>query len=517
MPLVGFWRNFLWIPYFIAAQLTPLGTYATGQFDESAAEVVAYDAQSQRLFVVNAQSAAVDVLDLRNPNQPTLLFSIDVSPSGTRANSVDVSDGVVAIAVEVESDGVQQWGNVAFFCAKGEFLRAIPVGISPDALTFTPDGQRLVVANEGEPNDKYTVDPEGSISVIDLSSGLGSATVSTADFTAFNDQADALRASGVRIFGPGATVAQDLEPEFVAVTPDSSTAAVTLQENNAIAFVDLATATVSKILPLGVKDHSQLGNGFDASNKDGVVNIRRHPVFGLYQPDGIATFTVEGRTFFITANEGAARDYKGFSEEVRVADLTLDPTRFPNARTLQADSNLGRLKTTTSQGDLDLDGDFDQIFAYGGRSFSILDSNGALVFDSGDRLERITAEANAEFFNSTNDENNFDNRSDDKGPEPGSVTVGKIDGEPHAFVALERVGGIAVFNLSNPEAPEFVQYLNNRDFSGDPEDGTAGDLGPEGLVFIDAADSPTGRSLLVVSNEVSGTTTLYDVGDITGR
>ncbi len=499
----------------MAIQLTPLGTYATGQFDESAAEIVAYDSQSQRLFVVNAQSAAVDVLDIRNPNRPTLLFSIDVTPYGNVANSVDVSNGVVAIAVEVESGGAQQPGNVAFFNVNGGFLRTIPVGALPDALTFTPDGQRLVVANEGEPNDEYTVDPEGSISVIDLSNGLEQATVATADFTAFNSQVDALRARGVRIFGPNATVAQDLEPEFVTVTPDSSTAVVTLQENNAVAVVDLETATVTEIRPLGVKDAAQLGNGFDASDRDGRVDIRNHPVFGLYQPDAIDTFTVGGSTYFITANEGDARDYDGFSEEARVKDLTLDPGHFPNASELQADSNLGRLKTTTTLGDLDGDGDVDQIFAFGGRSFTVWDTVGNVVFDSGEQLERITLANNAEFFNSTNDENNFDNRSDDKGPEPEAVTVGQINGEPHVFVGLERVGGVAVFNLSNPAAPEFVQYVNNRDFSGDPEAGTAGDLGPEDIEFIGAAESPIGRSLLAVSNEVSGTTTLYGVGEIT--
>ncbi|MEM1425753.1 MAG: choice-of-anchor I family protein, partial [Cyanobacteria bacterium P01_H01_bin.130] len=346
----------------------------------------------------------------------------------------------------------------------------------------------------------------------DLSNGLENATVATADFTAFNDQADALRASGVRIFGPNATVAQDLEPEFVTITPDSSTAVVTLQENNAIAIVDLETATVSSVLPLGGRDATLPGNGFDASDEDGVVDIRNHPVFSFYQPDTIDTFTVGGNTYFITANEGDARDYDGFSEESRVEDLTLDPTVFPNASDLQAESNLGRLIATNVQGDTDGDGDIDQIFSFGGRSFSVWNSDGSLLFDSGEQLERITLAANAEFFNSTNDENSFDSRSDDKGPEPEAVTVGQFNGAPHAFIGLERVGGVAVYDLSNPAAPEFVTYVNNRDFSGDPEAGTAGDLGPEGLAFIDAVDSPTSRSLLAVSNEVSGTTTLHNVG-----
>ena len=40
---------------------------------------------------------------------------------------------------------------------------------------------------------------------------------------------------------------------------------------------------------------------------------------------------------------------------------------------------------------------------------------------------------------------------------------------------------------------------------------TAGDLGPEGLVFIPAAQSPNGRPLLVVGNEVSGTTAVLQL------
>ena len=255
---------------------------------------------------------------------------------------------------------------------------------------------------------------------------------------------------------------------------------------------------------------STRSNGLDASNRDDAINITHWPVRGLYQPDAIATFESRGEMFLITANEGDARDYEYFSEEARVADLVLDPSVFDTA--LQADDQLGRLKTTTVSGDADGDGQHEAIFKYGARSFSIWTPDGQLVFDSGDDFERITAEQIPNDFNSTNDENDsFDARSDDKGPEPEGLAIGKIDGQIYAFIGLERVGGIMVYNVTDPYAPTFVQYINNRNFVGDPEAGTAGDLGPEGLLFINAIDSPTGTPLLVVGNEVSGTTTIFRI------
>jgi len=246
------------------------------------------------------------------------------------------------------------------------------------------------------------------------------------------------------------------------------------------------------------------GNTLDASDQDGAINLQNWPIYGAYMPDSVAAFEVEGKNYFITANEGDARD-----EDARIADLTLDPTAFPNAAELQQDPNLGRLTVSTIDGDLDGDGDYDQLFAYGGRSFTIWDEFGNLVYDSGDEFEERTAELLPANFNSDNDENTFDTRSDDKGPEPEGVTVGVVDGTPYAFIGLERVGGVMVYDLSNPNSPEFVDYLNNRDFSGDPEAGTAGDLAPEGLTFIPAEESPTSQPLLAVANEVSGSTTIF--------
>ena len=275
----------------------------------------------------------------------------------------------------------------------------------------------------------------------------------------------------------------------------------------------------------------------DASNDDSGINIRNWPVKGIYHPDAMTSYGFNGKTYYITANEGDSRDYDGFSEEFRVADLTLDATAFPNAAELQEDANLGRLNVTSTLGFANscapsdpanvtlMGGEYDrsyvenncvynELYAYGARSFSIWSETGERVFDSGSEFERITASLIPDNFNSNNDENAFDNRSDDKGPEPEAVTVGTINGQTFAFIGLERVGGIMVYNVTNPQNPEFVQYLNNRDFSAsqtDLENGMAGDLGPEGLAFIAADDSPNGKPMLVVGNEVSGTTTLYGI------
>ncbi|WP_069789967.1 choice-of-anchor I family protein [Cyanobacterium sp. IPPAS B-1200] len=505
--------------------LNRISTYNTGIFDESAAEIPAYDPTTQRLFVVNAQSASVDVLDLSDPTQPTKVGEIVGSSLGGVINSVTIKNGIVAIALEanVKTDP----GSIILFNSDSDFSSAINpiasfgVGALPDMVTFTPDGTKILVANEGEPNDYNTeasIDPEGSISIIDISNGIANATVTTADFNAFDDQKDQLIDQGVRIFGPNATVSQDLEPEYITVSADSGTAYVALQENNALAVVDIASSTVTNIIPLGFKDHSLVGNELDASNRDDVINIRNWPVKGMFQPDAIASYTVDGMNYIVTANEGDARDYDNFSEEARVGDLNLDPTVFPNAAQLQENSQLGRLNITTTLGDADGDGIYEEIYAYGARSFSIWDENGNLVFDSGSEFENIVAQQIPEYFNSNNDDNDsFDARSDDKGPEPEGVTIGEINGTPYAFIGLERVGGIMVYDISDPTDAQFVQYINNRDFTVDAqlEDGSsnpaAGDLGPEGLVFISADDSPNGVPLLVVSSEVSGSTSVYEI------
>ncbi|MDH6098085.1 esterase-like activity of phytase family protein, partial [Anabaenopsis sp. FSS-46] len=1042
-------------------QLNLLGTYATNIFNRSAAEIVVHDPQTQRLFIVNASAPAVEVLDISNPSNPTKLFEIDPSVYGATANSVAVSNGIVAVAID--NPVITEPGKVVFFDTNGQFLSAVTVGALPDMLLFTPDGTKVLVANEGEPNADYTIDPEGSVSIIDISGGVANLTqdnVITADFTAFNDQRDALIAAGVRIFGPNATVAQDLEPEYIAISGDSRTAYVALQENNAIAVLDIPSGTFTNIIPQGYKPHgaeiftfdrttlppfngtttvepassgeillgglggiffegftdtgklqligvpdrnpsstrdttgdgrtdarvfpfadapteivrfeldrnnrkitvtervqlfredgitpvtrlpniqgdddgltpiapdgtllefdpygadfegflrtpdgsywlvdeyrpaiyhfnplgilinrfvaegtaeragqpvgtfglevlppeylkrrdnrgfegiayqdgkifaftqsplnnpssrnsqvirileldiatstttgeylyqlvggqsdkigdavslgegtgeflvierdsdpgrdsiknvfritlegatnlrtvdpailpagatfdslpvSQLqalginpvgktlevdlakigydfvdkpeglalidahtiavlndndfetvyplalglidlrsvNNPLDVSDRDGAINITNYPnLFGMYQPDAIALYEINGQTYIVTANEGDARDYRGFAEEARVKDLILDRDSFPNARELQRDQNLGRLTVTTANGisdgiffrstltgaqevtpvttpargnavlklnddrtalsyeltitgldfgpvlglspqtpdpsddvtmlhfhqalrgangpvvfgilnpdqDPDLSfsfnadgsttlngiwresdpatkalsefvptllnaniGDevdlyfnvhtvgnrsgeirgqltstlaYNELYVFGGRSFSIWDTEGNLAYDSGAEFEEFIAERFPDHFNSNHSTTDFDTRSDNKGPEPEGVAIGEIDGRIYAFIGQERFGGVFTYDITNPAEAFFVNYVNNRDVSLASNSGLAGDLGAEGIIFIPAADSPNGEPLVVVANEVSGTTSLFSV------
>ena len=445
----------------------------------SGAEISAFDPNSDRLFVVDG-SANLQIFDLSDPSSPALIDTLDVSGLGVQANSVAINNGVVAVAIEASI--VTEPGTVAFYdAATGALLDSASVGALPDMVTFTSDGSKVLVANEGEPDGG--VDPEGSISIVSFD-GAAVTTVETADFTAFD--ADTVRAAGVRIF-PGKTVAEDVEPEYITISDDNTTAYVALQENNAIAVVDIATATVTAIQPLGTQDHSVAGNELDASDRDGVAGkLETEPVSGLYMPDAIASFTVDGQTYTISANEGDARD-----EDVRIADIVLDPTAFPDAATLQQDENLGRLQVSSIDGDPDGDGDFDQLFSYGGRSFTIRDAAGNIVFDSGNQLEALG-------FANSEDPSGLDGRSDNKGPEPEGVTVGAIGDRIYAFIGLERANGTAVYDVTEPANATFVQYL-----------ATSGDVSPEGLTFISADESPNGANLLVVANEVSNSISIY--------
>ncbi|MBX2885579.1 MAG: choice-of-anchor I family protein, partial [Granulosicoccus sp.] len=478
----------------------------TDNEDDGCAEISAYDPVSGRIFTTNGTGNSLRILNLASSGSLSSDDSLDLSTYGAAPNSVAVAGGVVAVAMEAENS--TDVGNIVIFdAATGSFQRTLTAGVLPDMVTFTPDGAYLLVANEGEPSDDYLTDPEGSISIISTADW----SVRTADFTAFNDGV----AEGVRVFGPGASVAQDLEPEYITVSSDSSTAFVALQENNALAVVDIASASVTDIKALGLKDHSLDGNALDASNRDGgescaiplaeadeCINIQNWPVFGMYQPDAIATLTIDGVDYIVSANEGDARDYDGFSEELRIGDdeYSLDGAAFPDAATLKDDAFLGRLKTTSSNGDTDADGDVDQMYAYGARSFSIWTANGDLVFDSGDAFERKLSElqqAGVDVWT--------DSRSDDKGPEPESVTIGTIGGTPIAFIGLERISGIMVYDVGNPASPTYLGYINSLQ---------AGDISPEGLVYVPVSDN---GGNLIVTNEVSNTTSIYRINFSSGE
>ena len=512
--------------------LEQIGRYE-GQdlFDEGGAEIVAYHAPTERLFVINATIGGVEVLDVADPSDPTPVAGSPIDAVGAldavgSANSVATSEDLVAVALEAEV--AQDPGLVGFYDPETlDFLGTAPVGPLPDKVTFTPDGERVLVANEGEPTESYAYDPQGSVSIVDLAGGVEDATVDTAGFRRFNGREDQLRRRGIRIFGPNASASQDFEPEYVTISDDSRTAWVSLQENNAIAEIDIRQARVERLLPLGFKDFSLAGNELDASNEDG-VNVRNWPINGILQPDAIGAYSPNGQTYIVTANEGDSRDYDSFSEEVEVSELRLDPDAFDvdeiegvdSVEELQAPENLGNKNATTTLGDVDGDGLYEELYVFGGRSFSIFTTEGELVFDSGSDFEEITADRFGEAFNNDNTENTGDSRSDNKGPEPEGLALGQVGDRHYAFVGLERVGGVMVYDITDPECATFVDYVNNRDFefdiqgeiaNGDEPASAAGDLGPEGLDFATAEESPTDDPLVFVGHEISGTTAIFRV------
>lgn len=559
-----------------------VGRFNTGIYGKSAAEIVQFHKASDSAFAINAALNQIEVIKLANLpvagvgngitddslSSVPFTFSDSVSvktDAGTdltvalgEANSIAIYGDMLAIAVAapLKTDN----GAVLFYTLNangaGTFVKAVAVGALPDMLTFTPDGSKVLVANEGEPDTGYNADPEGSISVISLTNGtpadlaqtinLTSDMVFSSDLLSGSDyDTDAkrralLQAAGVKFADPaGTTVAQDLEPEYITVSADSKKAWVSLQEANAIGIIDLTDMTI-EVKALGLKDWGKYQ--LDFTNEDEVASFRTLPnVYGLYQPDSIASYQWKGATFIVSANEGDSRDWEAYSEDIRVADV-IDPDELNKtfSTELQAlyDSTggkdgLGRLKVTAALVDQDNDGVVEKLYAYGARSFSIWDQNLNQVFDSGDDFGRISAAVLGNNFNSAHTENKGDNRSDDKGGEPEAIDVGTIEGRTYAFIAQERTGDLFVYDVTNPFQATFVSHYINRDFDADFElddeladpcdtaegmDCTevpqAGDLGPESIKFVSATDSPNGNPLLIIGNEVSGSVTVYQVTEL---
>ncbi len=516
-------------------RLEVVGRYSGGFFALTETSTPRYDPVTKRLYVPRTDLGRILVLDISDPSRPERTLSIGTLRFGGLPKSFDVKNGIVAVPLQRPVKTLP--GAVIFLDIDGEPIGGpVGIGAQPSMLAFTPDGRRVIVANSGEANDDYSIDPEGSVSIVALG-GVDDCisgdrpcrlepSVTTVGFRDFNNRRDELVSLGVRIYGPGATVAQDLEPEALAVSFDSQTAWVGLQRNNAIAAVDIQRAKVVGILPLGTKDHSEPGNGIDASDQDGAINIRSWPLRSFYQPDVFAPYRVGNQTFLVSANEGDPRDFDDYTELVRVADLPLDESAFPDAASLQENRNLGRLRVTNVDGDSDGDGDFDQIFLLGSRSFGIWTTDWQLVFDSGDAFEQISAKAVPQAFNTAGNVTGFDLTSDTRGPEPETLAVGVIGSRTYAFIAPERIGGVYVYDITDPSAPLFQQYINLRDFAINPADvceetkpqsedcAAAGDLEPEGVLFIPASDAPTGEPLIALVHEVSDSITLYRIEQV---
>lgn len=539
---------------------------------EGAAEIVQYHAATQTIYAINsaADAPTVELIDASSITQEARLFPLtannltsnqlilptDVSGVALAGpTSVSVSDDLMAVAVPADDKASN--GYVLFYSGLNSsapaFIKAVEVGNLPDMVTFTPDGTKVLTANEGEPSGDYSIDPEGSISVITITDGTPADTSTAITFDAYNGKQSELEAQGMHFPNPNGrtingnvisiTVAQDLEPEYITTTDQM--AYVTLQENNGLAIIDLSDNSV-EVKGLGYKDWSDFQ--IDTMEDGGVSFGQYQNLYGLYMPDTIASFQWKDANFIVTANEGDAREYffdtlnesdeqdealceaaggQDFDDDDGCLSYTdetqarkLDYAIGSNLDTLAGDDPedfdftafpLGRLNVTSELGDSNDDGEYENLYTYGARSFTIWDSNGLVVFDSGDDFERITASIHGDAFNNNNDENEGDSRSSNKGPEPEALAVGQVGDKTYAFIGLERMGGILIYDITNPYSTKFVDYVINRDIT---EGGDIiGDSAPEGMAFIAAADSPSGKALLVVGNEVSGTVSVWQIAE----
>ena len=540
---------------------------------EATAEISVFVPKNDRSYATDSANNEIDVFSWASPANPTFLFSIPLSSFGVGPNSVTFTPafgGAIAVAIE---NGLLR-GTIEIFSLSGRHIHSYQAGWQPDMVTTAHGGLTILAANEGEPRasgSALALDPPGSVTVIDLRSAKGNPAQALVREATFNGVPID---PSTRIFLPGATTEQDLEPEYI--TTLGNRAWVSIQEANAVGILNIQSASFSEVRSLGFKDHSIPGNGLDASDRDDpdgsspwapTPNIRTHEhLFGMYQPDAISAFRVpnadqiidsaertalrngkgriaaagnsayelaraagrsiswargariraenaerdliraEGRAsaqteFVVTANEGDARDWPFYSEESRVSALSLAGNFSGTAK---GNKELGRLNVTKTLGKVG--SSYEDLYTLGGRSMSVLDRDGAMVADTGDQLEQLSLALDPANFNKSNTAGSpVDARSDNKGPEPEAITTGWIGREIYSFVAAERSGMVYAFDVgSDPRNPSFEGWINTRE----------ADLGPEGIQFIRAADSPSGNPAILVTYEISGTQTLYEISSV---
>ncbi len=446
---------------------TKLWTYSHAPIAGQVSEIPAYDPKTRTLWIAGV--VGVDVLDAATG---TLVDHISTTVYGF-VNSVAIRNGVAAFAIE--SSPRTEAGKVLFYSTRSRTPlvgnNPVIVGALPDMLTFTPGGKQLLVANEGTPSiygarigttvprvyGAAALDPVGSVSIIDVKTRT---VIATPGFVGVPTSGSHLR------IGTG----MDFEPEYIAVDKDGKRAFVTLQEANAIGVLDLRRKEFTSVIGLGVKDFSLAGNQIDPlNNAPAPIEFISPAVKGFYMPDTIAAYRWHNRTLLVMANEGDFREDDG------------DRSAASTVGAIAPLNNLRISNTESSPGNL---------FAVGARSFSIRDTNGILVYDSGDILDKEAAKRGIY----------DDGRSRDKGVEPEGVAVKKIDDRTYAFIGLERTlkAGVAVFDITNPHAVSFIDMIV-----------TDGDVAPEGLVVF----RNRGGYHLAIANESSNTTTVYRLTD----
>ena len=525
--------------------LTQIARYTSGQFnvDGGVMEIVAYNQSNDFAYAINGQSGLLAAISLKNLAAGSSVAQLSGTDIDVKAlveaadssfrygdmTSVAVSPDSATLAAALQAEGYNDAGRVALFTCNADgtltLKGLVETGVQPDMVTFA-NNDTVLTADEGEPREGYgdgVADPRGSVTVVDVSA----LTSEVVGFDAFDDRRDELAASGV-VLKKGVNPSTDLEPEYIAVS--GGKAYITLQENNAIAVLDLTSRTFDGIYSAGFEDYGV--TPVDIDKKDDAYAPKTYgSLMGIRMPDAIAAFQAEGKTYLVTANEGDAREWG--NEDLGTFYLNEDERDFgdegvtsPTGAITAENSGLTGKVVFFKSGDFDgLDTGKDYLF--GGRTFTIYEAgeNGVTeVFTSGNDFETLTARYLTDYYNCSNDNAVVDDRSGKKGPEAESVTVGTVDGRTYAFVALERTGGVMVYDVTEPASAQYVNYINTRDFSStvegseEYEDGeldkwvTGGDVAPEGLLFLDAAVSPTGEALLLAACEVSGTVAVYQVG-----
>ena len=528
-----------------ALNLTQIARYSAGQYnvDGGVMEIVAYNQATEWAYAINGQSGKLAAIPLAGLTAGAHVEELTGTEIDVKAlveaedstfqygdmTSVAISPDSTTLAAALQAQGSNDAGRVALFTCEEDgslTLEAlVETGAQPDMVTFAGDGV-VLTADEGEPREGYgenIADPKGSVTVVDVEAQESTVV----DFSAFDSQRDQLAEDGI-VLKKGSAPSVDLEPEYIAVS--GGKAYVTLQENNAIAVLDIESQAFEGVYSAGFEDHST--TAIDLDKKDDAYDPQTYEsLLGIRMPDGIAAFTVEGTTYLVTANEGDAREWGDedqgtfyLSEDER--DFGEEGVTSPTGAITAENSGLeGKVVFFKTE---DFDGlDPEKDYVFGGRSFTVFQATEKgleEVFTSGDDFEALTAQYVPEYFNASNDNAVLDDRSGKKGPEAESVTVGTVDGKTYAFVALERTGGVMAYDVTDPEAITFVNYVNTRDFgttvegSEEYEDGeldkwvTGGDVAPEGLLFLDAASSPNGEPMLLAACEVSGTVAVYQLG-----
>ena len=530
---------------FTAGQLPALADEATLKVTEIASitsgdgegshEIATFHAGSKRVFATNGVKNAIDIYDISDVASPKKVGSVALSSYGNDVTSVaagkDVVVAVVNVSDKFSATGVPTTtnGKIVVFDTNGKVLSSPDVlGVLPDSVTFAPNGTTALVAIEAQPvcakDDPATAakedtdyskasDPVGGVTVVDLSNPA-SPVLRFAGFDQFS--IFEMRAKGIAVSSVVNNVSKDFEPEFVTAV-DNNYAYVTIQEANAIGKLNIGSATFESISRAFESKVSRVAR--DTSDRDAGAGPRTYTnVVGASQPDAIAGFTIGAGQYFVTANEGDAREYTCLNDDLRGSALKVDARRFPDWSILSGSAALGRAKVNPTIGDEDGDGDIDTIHLRGSNSMTMY-RNGIVIWDSAELLDQIQTKAfgvtninGSHSLSSDKSTMNYvgQDRSDDKGSEPEGVAVGMVGNRRIAILGLERMTALAIFDITQPRNPVFQEWLQMLPTKATP----AKDVkhwSPEGIIFVPADKSPSGKALVITSYELSGSLSIHQI------